>query len=58
MSRLLEGVIETDHWFGPLITNLRLIKTDVPIDFRQEHPMMQVQPIPRIAYQEATLEQL
>src|SRR3984957_18236069 len=50
-----EGVIETDHWFGPLITNIRLIKTDVPIDFRQEHPMLQVQPIPRIAYQEATL---
>jgi hypothetical protein len=50
-----EGVIETDHWFGPLITNLRLIKTDTPIDFRQEHPMLQVQPIPRIAYQEATL---
>jgi hypothetical protein len=50
-----EGVIETDHWFGPLITNIRLIKTDVPIDFRQEHPMLQVQPIPRVAYQEATL---
>jgi hypothetical protein len=50
-----EGVIETDHWFGPLITNIRLIKTDVPIDFRQEHPMLQVQPIPRIAYQESTL---
>jgi hypothetical protein len=51
-----EGVIETDHWFGPLITNLRLIKTGVEINFRQEHPMLQVQPIPRIAYQEATLK--
>ncbi len=50
-----EGMIETDHWFGPLITNLKLIKTDVPIDFRQEHPMLQVQPIPRIAYQESNL---
>ena len=28
---------------------------DTPIDFRQEHPMLQVQPIPRVAYQEATL---
>jgi len=36
-------VIETDHWFGPLITNIRLIKTDMVIDFRQEHPMLQVQ---------------
>lgn len=50
-----EGVVETDHWFGPLIFPIRLIKTDTPIDFRQEHPMLQVQPIPRAAYQEATL---
>jgi hypothetical protein len=50
-----EGVVETDRWFGPLFTNIRLLKTDTPIDFRQEHPMLQVQPIPRIAYQEATL---
>ncbi len=50
-----EGLIETDHWFGPLITNIRLIKTDTPIDFRQEYPMIQVQPVPRIVYQEATL---
>lgn len=50
-----EGIVETDHWFGPLISNIKLLKTDVPIDFRQEHPMMQVQPIPRIAHQEATL---
>ncbi len=50
-----EGLIETDQWFGPLITNIKLIKTDTPIDFRQEYPMIQVQPIPRVAYQEATL---
>jgi hypothetical protein len=50
-----EGIIETDHWFGPLITNIRLLKTDTPIEFRQEYPMLQVQPVPRFAYQEATL---
>jgi hypothetical protein len=50
-----EGIVESDRWFGPLFTNIRLIKTDTPIEFRQEHPMLQVQPIPRIAYQEATL---
>jgi len=50
-----EGIIETDHWFGPLITNIKLIKTDTPIDFRQEHPMLQVQPIPRVAHQESPL---
>ena len=50
-----EGIIETDHWFGPLITNIRLTKTDVPIDFYADFPMLQVQPIPRQAYDEATL---
>ena len=43
---LFEGIIETDHWFGPLITNMRLTKTDVPIDFRADFPLLQVQPTP------------
>jgi hypothetical protein len=50
-----EGIIETDRWFGPLITNLRLTKTDVPIDFRADFPLLQVQPIPRHAYEDSTL---
>ena len=33
-----EGIIETDRWFGPLITNIRLTKTDVPIDFNARVP--------------------
>jgi hypothetical protein len=52
---LFEGIIETDRWFGPLITNMRLTKTDVPIDFRADFPLLQVQPIPRQAYDDATL---
>jgi hypothetical protein len=50
-----EGIVETDRWFGPLITNLRLTKTDVPIDFKPDYPLLQVQPIPRHAYEDATL---
>jgi hypothetical protein len=50
-----EGVIETDRWFGPLITNVRLTKTNVPINFRADFPFLQVQPIPREAYDEALL---
>ncbi len=50
-----EGIIETDRWFGPLITNVRLTKTDKPIDFRAEYPLLQVQPIPRGIYDEALL---
>jgi hypothetical protein len=52
---LFEGVIETDRWFGPLIFNMRLTKTDSPIDFRPDYPVLQVQPIPRHAYEDATL---
>lgn len=50
-----EGIIETDRWFGPLVVNIRLTKTDVPIDFRPEDPLLQVQPIPRHVYEDATL---
>ncbi len=51
----VRGLIETDRWFGPLITNLRLTKTDVPIDFRADFPLLQVQPLPRQAYEDTTL---
>ena len=47
-----EGVIETDRWFGPLITNIRLVKTDVPIHFDSETPLAQVQPLHRRTYAE------
>jgi hypothetical protein len=50
-----EGIVETDHWFGPLITNLRITKTNVPIDFKPDFPFIQVQPIPRHVYEDATL---
>ncbi len=49
---LFEGVIETDHWFGPLITNMRLTKTNTPIEFRADYPMLQVQALPREALDE------
>jgi hypothetical protein len=44
-----------DRWFGPLFTNLRLTKTDVPIEFRSDYPLFQVQPLPRSVYDEKTL---
>jgi hypothetical protein len=47
---LYEGIIETDRWFGPLFTNLRLVKTDVPIHFSTETPLIQVQPLHRSTY--------
>ena len=44
--QVMEGVIETDSWFGPLFTNIVLRKTDTPIIFRTTQPFLQVQPIP------------
>ena len=45
-----EGIVETDRWFGPLFTAIRLVKTDVPIHFSTEFPLIQVQPLQRSAY--------
>jgi len=50
-----EGVVETDHWFGPLFTNLRLTRTDHPVEFDPDMPLLQVQPIPQAAYADAVL---
>lgn len=49
---LYEGIVETDRWFGPLFTNVRLIKTDVPVHFSTETPLVQVQPLHRSVYAE------
>jgi hypothetical protein len=50
-----EGIIETDRWFGPLFAALRLTRTHQPVEFSTEYPLFQVQPIPREAYAESTL---
>jgi hypothetical protein len=52
---MYEGIIETDHWFGPLFTNLRLTRTHVPVHFKDDFPLAQVQPLPRVAYADRTL---
>ena len=50
-----EGIVETDHWFGPLFTNFRITRTDFPVRLRAQTPFMQVQPVPQIAYRDDTL---
>lgn len=54
--QMLEGIIETDHWFGPLFDNIRLMKTDVPIEFRTDVPFLQVQPVRKDVYAEKFLQ--
>ena len=50
-----EGIIETDRWFGPLFTNIRLTKTDVAVDITRDRPFMQVQPLHRSTYKDEVL---
>lgn len=45
-----EGIIETDRWFGPLFTNLQITRTDTPIEFRTDYPIIQVIPLKRETY--------
>jgi Family of unknown function (DUF6065) len=52
---LYEGIVETDRWFGPLFTNLRLTQTHKPVHLRADFPLLQVQPLPRQAYADDTL---
>ncbi|MEA2877556.1 MAG: hypothetical protein QOF14_2752 [Hyphomicrobiales bacterium] len=51
----LEGIIETDHWFGPLFDNIRILKTDTPIEFKDDIPFLQVQPIRKDVYSDKFL---
>lgn len=52
---LFEGIVETDTWFGPLFTNIRLTRTDMAIEFDDDIPFMQVQPLKRGQYDEKFL---
>jgi hypothetical protein len=54
---LFEGIVETDRWFGPLFTNLRLTRTDLPISFDADFPLFQAQPLHRSVYSDARLSE-
>jgi uncharacterized protein DUF6065 len=54
--QVLEGIIETDWWFGPLISTIRLCQTDCPIYFRPDRPIFQLQPVQTKLYKSKTLD--
>jgi len=51
-----EGIIETETWFGPLFTNIRLTRTNSPVEFHRRYPLFQVQPLLRECYGEVSFE--
>jgi len=44
---VLEGVVHTDWWFGPLFANVRIHRKDDQIIFRVDQPFLQLQPVDR-----------
>ena len=53
---VLEGIVETDLWCGPLFANMRLTRTHQPIRLAADLPLLQPQPIPRHATTAAVLD--
>ena len=51
-----EGIIETDQWFGPLFDNIRILKTDIPVEFRSDIPFLQVQPVRKETYSDKFMQ--
>jgi hypothetical protein len=51
-----EGIVETDTWFGPLFTNVRLTRINSPVEFHMRYPLFQVQPLLRQCYGEPAFE--
>lgn len=43
---VMEGVIQTEWWFGPMFTNIRIHKQGKPIVFRADRPFVQLLPVP------------
>jgi hypothetical protein len=52
---VLEGLIETDWWFGPLVVPLHITKTHRVIKLRRKDPLLQIQPVTRDCYSDSTL---
>ena len=54
----LEGIVEHDWWFGPVMSNLQFMKTDCEVRFTRGTPLFAVQPIPRMCYSTRVLQQV
>lgn len=53
---LYEGIIETDKMFYPLFINMRILSVDRPISFDRHKPLLQIQPLIRETYGDASLQ--
>ncbi len=52
-----EGIVETDQYrYAPLFTNIKILKTDIPITINAHEPLFQVQPVHRSSYSSEVLQ--
>ena len=49
---ILEGVVETDWWFGPLFVNIKFHVSNEIVILRANHPFIHIQPFCRTLQQE------
>lgn len=49
---IMEGVIQTEWWFGPLFTNVRVHRQGKPIVFRADRPIIQLMPFSNALFEE------
>ena len=52
---VLEGIIDTDWWLGPMVFPIQIRRTDQIIRIRKQTPIVQLQPIHRACLSDATL---
>jgi hypothetical protein len=55
---VLEGIIETDWWHGPLITPIRIASVDRAVEFRKNLPYCQLQLVHQNSYSDTVLSGL
>jgi Family of unknown function (DUF6065) len=46
---VIEGIVETDWWIGPLFFPVQINKTDYPVKFSKDTPFLQIVPFDRNA---------
>lgn len=56
--QIIEGIVETDWWAGPLFTNIEFTKTDVPISFRKDTPFLQVFTLPKSCHDKEAIRKV
>jgi Family of unknown function (DUF6065) len=52
---VFDGIIETDWWFGPLVTPIRLRRQNVPMIFSKNTPLAHIQLIQKEVYLDETI---